>query len=131
MTNKTKLPESIKALALNEATKLADEVAGITAVVIASVDGFDVASVIRGGADAARVAAMASSISAISTVASQEAGLGRNKCVTIDTESGFAVFYSVHRPDIELVINVIADSSAILAQVSYRTAQLARLLAQA
>lgn len=106
------------------------EVDGLTAVVVATVDGFDVASAMKAG-DAARVAAMASSISAISSVVAQEASLGRNKCVTIDTESGFAVVYSVHRSDAELVINVIANGNAILGQVAYRTAQFARTLADA
>ena len=39
--------------------------------------------------------------------------------------------FSVHRPDADLVINVIADGSAILGQVAYRTAQFARTLAEA
>ena len=108
-----------------------NEVSGVTAVVIATVDGFDVASVIKANAEASRIAAMASSISAISSVVSQEAQLGRNKSVIIDTEAGFAVVYSVHREDAELVINVIANSSAILAQVTYRTAQFARALSAA
>lgn len=131
MTPHTNIPPSVLSLARAEAQSMVDEVTGITAVVIATVDGFDVASVIRGSAEAARIAAMASSISAISTVVSHEAQLGRNKSVTIDTESGFAVVYSVHRTDAELVINVIADSSAILAQVSYRVAQFSRLLTSA
>ena len=131
MKPQTNIPSSVLSLARAEAQSMVDEVTGITAVVIASVDGFDVASVIRGSAEAARIAAMASSISAISTVVSHEAQLGRNKSVTIDTESGFAVVYSVHREDAELVINVIADSSAILAQVSYRVAQFSRLLTSA
>ena len=131
MTLHTNIPPSVLSLARAEAQSMVDEVTGITAVVIATVDGFDVASVIRGSAEAARIAAMASSISAISTVVSHEAQLGRNKSVTIDTESGFAVVYSVHRTDAELVINVIADSSAILAQVSYRVAQFSRLLTSA
>ncbi len=123
-----KFPQETSAVARIEAQKIIDEINGVTAVVIATVDGFDIASAIISNADASRVAAMASSISAISAVVSQEAGLGRNKSVTIDTESGFAVVYSVHRPDTELVINVIADSRAILAQVTYRTAEFARLL---
>ena len=130
MTTYTPLPEAIKVLARNEAQKVLNELTGVTAVVVATVDGFDIASVVSASVDAARIAAMASSISAISTVVSQEAGLGRNKSVTIDTESGFAMVYSVHRSDAELVINIIADHRAILAQVSYRTAQMARLLAQ-
>ena len=131
MTAHINPPETVRSLAHGEAQKMLNELNGVTAVVIATVDGFDVASALTGDADAARIAAMASSIFAISTVVSQEAALGRNKSVTIDTESGFAVVYSVHRSDAELVINVIADSRAILAQITYRTAQLARLLTQA
>ena len=130
MSVNLKLSPTAKVIAAREAQNFLDEVNGVTAVVIATVDGFDVASAMRAG-DAARVAAMASSISAISSVVSQEANLGRNKSVTIDTESGFAVVFSVHRPDADLVINVIADGSAILGQVAYRTAQFARTLAEA
>lgn len=130
MSVKINLAPSAKVIASREAEKMLSEVDGVTAVVIATLDGFDVASAMRHG-DPARVAAMASSISAISSVVSQEASLGRNKSVTIDTESGFAVVFSVHRPDADLVINVIADGSAILGQVSYRTAQFAKSLAEA
>ena len=128
MSVNLKLSPTAKVIAAREAQNFLDEVNGVTAVVIATVDGFDVASAMRAG-DAARVAAMASSISAISSVVSQEANLGRNKSVTIDT--AFAMVYSVHRDDAELVINVIADGSAILGQVAYRIAQFARTLAEA
>ena len=130
MSVKINLAPSAKVIASREAEKMLSEVDGVTAVVIATLDGFDVASAMRHG-DPARVAAIASSISAISSVVSQEASLGRNKSVTIDTESGFAVVFSVHRPDADLVINVIADGSAILGQVAYRTAQFAKTLAEA
>ena len=131
MSTHIPLPEAVKALARNEAQKVMNELTGVTAVVVATEDGFDIASVVSANLDAGRIAAMASSISAISTVVSQEAGLGRNRSVTIDTESGFAMVYSVHRSDAALVINVIADSRAILAQVNYRTSQMARSLGQA
>ena len=130
MSVKPSLAPAAQVLASREAQSMLSEVDGLTAVVVATVDGFDVASAMKAG-DAARVAAMASSISAISSVVAQEASLGRNKCVTIDTESGFAVAYSVHRSDAELVINVIANGNAILGQVAYRTAQFARTLADA
>lgn len=130
MSVKPSLAPAAQMLASREAQSMLSEVDGLTAVVVATVDGFDVASAMKNG-DAARVAAMASSISAISSVVAQEASLGRNKCVTIDTESGFAVVYSVHRSDAELVINVIANGNAILGQVAYRTAQFARTLADA
>lgn len=125
------LSSAASALAQREVRKLADELSGVTAVVVASIDGFDVASAITGDADPARVAAMASSIVAISHVVSEEARLGRHKSVIVQTESGFAVFCSVYRCDAELVINVLARDSAVLALVAYRVARLARTLADA
>jgi len=127
----TNLPETTKNLALQEAQRLLYDVAGLTAVVVATVDGFDVASAVRGDIESSRIAAMASSISAISEVVSQEARLGRGKSVTIDTESGFAVVHAVDHPELPLVISVIADETAMLGQVLIRSSRLAHLLAGA
>ena len=124
------LAPSATSIAQREAQDLLDQVEGVNTVVVATVDGFDVASALRTG-EAARVAAMASSIAAISAVVSQEASLGRNKSVTIDTEAGFAVVHSVYREDAELVIIAIAHGGALLGQVNYRVAQFARTLASA
>lgn len=125
-----KLPDTLQALALREAQRLLYDLEGLTAIVVASADGFDLASAVREDIEPSRIAAMASSIAAISEVVSQEARLGRGKSVTIDTEAGFAVLHSVHRTDVPLVVNVIADEHALLGQVAYRAAQLARTLAQ-
>ena len=122
------MSKTIITFLVSEAERMLTSVAGVTAVVIATVDGFDITSAIRGSANAARVAAFASSISAISTVLSDEAALGLSKSVIIDTESGFAIVHCVRRADVELVINVNADSSAILGQVLYQTSQFARKL---
>ena len=130
MPHKLKLAPAVRNLAKLETQGALADVDGLSGVVVATVDGFDVASAMRDG-DAARVAAMASSIAAISPVVSQEAKLGRNKSVTIDTDSGFAIVYSVHRKDDALVIIAIAKSGAILAQVNYRLASLAKTLTEA
>jgi predicted regulator of Ras-like GTPase activity (Roadblock/LC7/MglB family) len=118
-------------MAHGEAQKMLTKVPGVTAVVVATVDGFDIASAISNNASAARIAALASSIAAISTVVSDEAELGLGKSVIIDTEAGFAIVYSVRRADAELVINVIANSTALLGQVAYHTSQFARMLSEA
>lgn len=130
MSHSIKISDSALQLAQTKAQKLMDEVTGVTAVVLATVDGFDIASALRVG-DSARIAATASSIAAISAVVSEEAHLGRTRSVTIDTESGFAVVHSVHRSDTALIIHVVADARAILAQVNYRVSQLARQLTDA
>ena len=123
------MPAGLREAAQRAATACLADVVGVTAVVIATVDGFDVASAFRGNQDAARIAAMASSISAISGVVSMEAGLGSFKSVTINTDAGFAIVQAVPRSDIELVIHVIADGDAILAQSMHRAGVMARILA--
>ena len=130
MSTRHGLSRTATAHALREARKLVEELSGVTAVVVATADGFDVASASAGGADPARVAAMGSSIVAIGDVVSQEARLGRRESVMVLMDSGFAVFHSVHRRDADLVINVLARDSAVPAMVAYRAAQLARTLAE-
>ena len=125
MDNKIRLPENVMAFAHLELQKMSDEVEGIKAVVLATEDGFDVASVVRDGSDPSRIAAMASSISAISTVVSEEAKLGQSKNIIINTVSGFAVMQSIVRDDARLVLNAIANEKAVLAHVLYRTSHFA------
>jgi len=129
MTILDNLPAGLREAAEQAARACVGDVAGVNAVVIASVDGFDVASSLRVQQDAARIAAMASSISAISGVVSLEAGLGNFRSVTIATDDGFAVVHAAPRADVELVIIVIASGNAILAQVMHRVAAMARALA--
>jgi predicted regulator of Ras-like GTPase activity (Roadblock/LC7/MglB family) len=125
------MPAGLREAAQKAATACLADVVGVTAVVIATVDGFDVASAFRGNQDAARIAAMASSISAISSVVALEAGLGSFRSVTINTDSGFAIVHAVPRSDIEVVIHVIADGDAILAQSVHRAGVMAKILAGA
>lgn len=123
------LQDNMREAAHKAAQSCLAEVDGVTAVVIATVDGFDLASAFRGKQDPARIAAMASSISAISSVVALEAGLGNFQSVTIRTDSGFAVVQAVPRTDVELVIHVIADGEAILAQAMHRVGLMAKVLA--
>jgi len=123
------IPATLREAAQRAASACLAEVVGVTAVVIATVDGFDLAAAFRGNQDATRIAAMASSISAISSVVALEAGLGSFKSVTINTDAGFAIVQAVPRSDIELVIHVIADGDAILAQSMHRAGVMARILA--
>lgn len=127
-TNLLKLSPAARQLSQQEADKILAETEGVTAVVIATIDGFDIASAISSGLDPSRIAAMASSISAIGYVVSDEAKLGRGKRITIETDAGFAVIYSIPRPDTELVLIVISDGRTLLGQIAYRTAATASLI---
>lgn len=123
------MPDGLREAARRAALLCLAELAGITAVVIATVDGFDLASAFRGDQDAARIAAMASSISAISSVVALEAGLGNFRSVTINTDSGFAIVHAVQRTDVELVIHLISSGDAVLAQAMHRAGTMAKVLA--
>ncbi|MES2973056.1 MAG: roadblock/LC7 domain-containing protein [Pseudomonadota bacterium] len=103
-------------------------VGGVKAVVVATSDGFDVASEAAHGIDPARVAAMASSIGAIALVAAQEGGLNDCDQMTVGAKDGFFHLRHARHPELELIIAVIAGESAVLAQVHYFTAEQVRLL---
>lgn len=128
MTPITALPFATPALASRLASEFVDAIASVSAVVVASVDGFAIASAFNGANDADRIAAMASSISAIGSVVAMEAGLGAYRSVTINTDSGFVVVQSVQRTDLELVISVVAGGDAVLAQVLHRVKTMATQL---
>lgn len=131
MSDLANMPDGLAQAAQRAASACLTEVVGVNAVVIATVDGFDLAAAVRDGHDAARIAAMASSISAISAMVAREAGLGNIKSVTIGTDNGFAIVHAVARPDVELVIHVIADGDAMLAQVMHRISVMAKVLSSA
>jgi predicted regulator of Ras-like GTPase activity (Roadblock/LC7/MglB family) len=129
MSIQIELPAGVLLLVRREAESMLRELDGLKGVVIASVDGFDLVSVVSGEADAKRVAAMASSIVAIGEVVCQEADLGQAESMMIQSRDGFAVFQSVLYQGARLLVTVIADRRAILAQVNYRAVQLGRMLA--
>ena len=118
-------------LAHRKAQEALDAGMGIQAAVLATVDGFAVASAVSDGADPARIAALAGSIASIGSVATQEAGLGRLTNLVLNTESGFAVVRQFVLEGRELVLILVADGSSLLAQVMYQANQLSKELVAA
>jgi len=120
--------EQLRSVAEAQARKTLEEITGVVAMVIATTDGFDIASAVTRDIDPVRVAALASSISAIGSVVSQEAHLGKSRSVTINTDAGFAFLSAVNRADVGLVVNVIANEHAILGQVVWRCGECVKAL---
>lgn len=87
---------------------------------MATTDGFAVASAINNDAVPSRIAALASSISTIGAIATQEAGLGRCSSVILNTDNGFAVVRQFVYKDKDLVLIAIASGHALLAQTMYQ-----------
>lgn len=125
------LPPQLLERARLEANAIAREVAGVRGVVVATVDGFDVASVVLPPLNAERIAALASSMAAIGEVVSVETSSGRSSSVTVSGEAGFTVVHAIQRADVGLVLNVVANGSALLGQVLYRVSRAVRLLERA
>lgn len=125
------LPAPLRERAQQEAEAIAREVAGVRGVVVATSDGFDIASVVLPPLDAGRIAALASSMAAIGEVVSVETTSGRSTSVTVGGEDGFTVVHAIQRADAGLVLNVVANGSALLGQVLYRVAQSVRRLERA
>ncbi|MET3178332.1 roadblock/LC7 domain-containing protein [Variovorax sp. NFACC27] len=123
-----RIPHAIRLRAADEVQRVLEDVNGIVSVVIATPDGFEIASASQRDIEPARIAAMASSICAIGAVAAQEARLGRCTCITVATDNGFALVSPVRNGETELVVNVIAGAGAVLAQAMYRTAACVRAL---
>lgn len=113
----------------HECQQLLDSQAGVLGVVIASVDGFDVAHAVTHNVEPEKIAAMASSISAIGMVVSQEAALGNGKSVTVNTDAGFVYISHIEFAGTPYILNVIANSSVILAQIIYQCADIKKRLA--
>lgn len=128
MAERLRVSDAVRALAQREADALVNELEGVTAAVVATADGFDVAACVRGSAEPARIAALASSIAAIGQAVSAESGLGESRCVTINTTAGFAVVHAATRADIALVVQIIASERALVGAVTYRAAEAARRL---
>ncbi len=112
--------------AKDECSNLLSEQNGVLAVVIASVDGFDLVS--SGSLDPSRIAAMSSSIAAIGSVVTQEVHIGASKSITVNTENGFVYITYLELAGISHVLNVVADKSAVLAQVIYRSSEIGKRL---
>ncbi len=125
----TESMDAIRRFAEQEASDILRDITGTRAVVISTIDGFEVAYSHHGDIVPARIAAMASSISAIGEVVAQESSVGEPSNITIFSESGFIQVFAVRRRDIQLIINIVSDATGVMAQVSYRGKQFAKAMA--
>ena len=124
-TNKIFSEECLRKCRQSAQAAMASEV-GLEAVVVATIDGFEIVSAVSGPAQPERIAALASSIASIGSVATQEAGLGHCSNMILNTERGFAVVRQFEIVKREVVMIVVADGFGLLAQVMYRANQLAK-----
>lgn len=114
-----KISDAVLHSADNEVETLISEIGGAVAVVISTIDGFDVAARAQNTAQVSRMAAMASSISAIGSVVGQESLLGNHCSITIEAEQGFVVMIEVRHPLWPMILSVVTSRAAVLGQALY------------
>lgn len=114
-----KVSQGALELSRKECERIVGSHVGINAVVLSSIDGFDLVSAMSKAVDPKRIAAMSSSISAIGSVVSKEASIGNSEAITVKTDIGFAYFINVEIDNQLTVLCAICEKSAVLAQVIY------------
>ena len=110
---------------------LMGEVQGAVSAVLSTVDGFAVAAKTDTEEQGARVAAMASSISAICSVVGEETEVGAHQSITIQSENGYVVMVQVAHAVQPMILNLVANKTAVLGQMIYFARQAANQLAKA
>jgi predicted regulator of Ras-like GTPase activity (Roadblock/LC7/MglB family) len=125
------LPPHLITLAENALKGLMRQVHGAVAAVVSTADGFDIASRLENTSDAAKLAAMASSITAICSVVGEESEVGAHESISIEFEKGYVVMIHVAHAAYPMILSVVASKTAVLAQMVYFTKQAAQQLGEA
>lgn len=109
----------LSARAQAAATQLMSDVKGIKAVVIATEDGYEVASQATSLAQTSRLSAMASSFSALGALVGEESSLGECNNVIVDASEGLIVILQVRHPSLNLTMCVVTGRDSVIGQVLY------------
>jgi predicted regulator of Ras-like GTPase activity (Roadblock/LC7/MglB family) len=105
------------------------EVAGAQCAVLFSSDGFEIASYATDANASARFAAIGSSLAALGTALSTEAGLGEFGRVTIESEGGAVTIMRVGTGQ-SMSLAVVANRNAVLGQLLWTTQRCCQALAK-
>lgn len=116
-------PKVIKLAATRELDKLMSSTTGIESAVLTTEDGFEVAfRSIDSEVDSSKLAAMASSLSAISNMSIFETNLGTEyNSIIIESDKGYIVIMDIDNEAFPMILNVVASKNAVLGQILYHS----------
>ena len=126
-----KITPQITSLAQEAVASIMREVKSAKAVVIATEDGFEVASAAENTAQTSRLSAMASSFSALGALVGEESQLGFCNNVIIDAAEGYILIMQIRNASLTLTMCVVAGKDSVIGQVLYFSKQAAASLAAA
>ena len=102
--------------------------AGVLLTVLTTSDGFEVAAHPADSATAARIAAMSSSIQALSEALAREAGLSANRSLILETDTGTVVVVGLAETSPKMSLAVVATGSELLGKLLWATRNLCKAL---
>jgi predicted regulator of Ras-like GTPase activity (Roadblock/LC7/MglB family) len=120
---------TVSALALRHLQTLGESSSGIQVAVLTSEDGFEIATY-RGAAIAGRIAAMSSSLQALSEALVREAGLGGSRNVIIEAKNGTVLVLGLASTSPSLSLSVVAASDETLGKLLWAARDCCRALEQ-
>lgn len=123
------LHQHIQAAAVSALEELMRELGGLTAGVVATSDGFEVASRARPGVEVSKLAAMACSISALGGMVGFESEIGLYQNVVVEADEGYVVIIDIPHPEYPMILNLVAGRDEVLGQVLYRAKRVVTRLA--
>ena len=124
------LPPAAVNLISYKLDSLSAQVTGITAAIVSTGDGYHVASKVDSSAQVSRLSAMASSLSALSSVAGEENNMGAGQSITIEAAGGYMILIEIAHPSVPLTLSVVTNKTAVLGQALYFAKVVARDIAQ-
>jgi predicted regulator of Ras-like GTPase activity (Roadblock/LC7/MglB family) len=114
MSNAPRFGQKLTSTATEQLAKFGRETPGIGLVVLSTIDGFEIATYHAEHAVSAKMAAMGSSLQALSEAITREAGLKAARKLIIESDDGAVLALGINdcKPAMSLV--VVADKSASL-----------------
>lgn len=109
---------------------LVSQTPGVDTAAVVTGDGFEVASVLRDKISVEKLAAMVSSLLALSEAVASEMGMKRCQYVIVDTESGALVTLRIPTTSQDLLMCVLCGDGVSLGSVLYAARESARSLAR-
>lgn len=108
--------------------EFANSNAGVLLTVLTSSDGFEVAAHPADSATAARIAAMSSSIQALSEALAREAGLSGNRSLIVETDTGTVLVVGLAEISPRMSLAVVATGTELLGKLLWASRNLCKAL---
>lgn len=102
--------------------------AGVLLALLTSSDGFEVAAHPADSATAARVAAMSSSIQALSEALAREAGLSGSRSLIVETDTGTVLVLGLPQTSPPMSLAVVATGKELLGKLLWASKNLCKAL---